>query len=274
LYEAALAADEKLGFSPGIAFTRAELGHVMRLEGDLDRAQAYQDEALALFRKIGQRTANQTIEFGCLALARADVQEAARLFRSALAECWALGDNPGIVACLTGLAEVSSLRGDPRRAAQLLGVAEARLERTGAQRAWIHLPDYEREIKAVRGALDAVTLAAEWAEGRAQESPDAIDALPDEPEGEPWTAASPPFRAPARAPLRTLKAQWGGLTAREREVAALVAQGKPNRRIAEDLVVSERTVEAHISNILSKLELTSRTQIAAWAIGKGLVQVR
>jgi predicted ATPase/DNA-binding CsgD family transcriptional regulator len=274
LYEAALAADEKLGFSPGIAFTRAELGHVMRLEGDLDLAQAYQDEALALFRKIGQGTANQTVEFGCLALARGDIQEAARRFRYAVTEFSALGDNPGIVACLTGLAEVSSLRGDPRRAAQLLGVAEARLERTGAQRAWIHLPDYERAIKAVREALDAVTLAAEWAAGRAQESLEAIDAIPDEPKRVAGPPSTPPATAPAYPLLRTLKAQWGGLTAREREVAALVAHGKPNRQIAEDLVVSERTVEAHIGNILAKLELTSRTQIATWAIGKGLVQVR
>ena len=77
---------------------------------------------------------------------------------------------------------------------------------------------------------------------------------------------------PSLTPLRAAKEQFGGLTARKREVAALVAQGNSNREIAEALVVSERTVGAHISNILSKLGMISRTQIATWAIGKGLAR--
>ncbi len=63
---------------------------------------------------------------------------------------------------------------------------------------------------------------------------------------------------------------FGGLTAREREVAALIAQGKFNREIADLLVLSERTIETHVSNIMFKLNFTSRRQIAAWAIEKGL----
>jgi non-specific serine/threonine protein kinase len=54
-----------------------------------------------------------------------------------------------------------------------------------------------------------------------------------------------------------------GLTRREKEVAALVAQGLTNRQIAKELVVSERTVEKHASNILRKLNLTSREQVAS-----------
>jgi len=64
--------------------------------------------------------------------------------------------------------------------------------------------------------------------------------------------------------------QFGGLTEREREVAALLAQGKTNREIADLLVVHYRTIETHVSNILSKLGLTSRAQIALWAREKGL----
>jgi DNA-binding CsgD family transcriptional regulator len=63
---------------------------------------------------------------------------------------------------------------------------------------------------------------------------------------------------------------YGGLSAREREVAALVAQGMSNREIATSLVVSERTAEAHVSNILGKLGFTTRAQIAVWAVEKGL----
>ncbi len=60
------------------------------------------------------------------------------------------------------------------------------------------------------------------------------------------------------------------LTEREREVAALIARGKSNGEIASELVVSKRTVEKHIANILSKLALTSRAQIVRWAIDHGL----
>jgi predicted ATPase/DNA-binding CsgD family transcriptional regulator len=75
------------------------------------------------------------------------------------------------------------------------------------------------------------------------------------------------------SPRRALKQHFGRLTAREREVAQLVAQGKSNRAIAEELVVGVSTIEAHITHILSKLGFSSRAQIAAWAVDKGLSQV-
>jgi DNA-binding NarL/FixJ family response regulator len=79
-------------------------------------------------------------------------------------------------------------------------------------------------------------------------------------------------RPPAPTPRRSVKASFDGLTRREREIAALIAQGRINREIAEALVVGERTVETHISNILSKLGFTSRRQITVWAIEKGLAK--
>jgi DNA-binding CsgD family transcriptional regulator len=62
----------------------------------------------------------------------------------------------------------------------------------------------------------------------------------------------------------------GGLTPRQREVAWHVAQGKTNKVIAEELVLSVRTVEDHVSNILSQLDFDSRTEIAAWVVKVGL----
>src|SRR5438445_548433 len=75
---------------------------------------------------------------------------------------------------------------------------------------------------------------------------------------------------PTTTPLRAAKQAYGGLTGREREIAALIARGKANREIAETLVLSERTVEYHVSNILAKLGAASRAQIAAWATERGL----
>ena len=73
------------------------------------------------------------------------------------------------------------------------------------------------------------------------------------------------------SPKQAAKQAFGGLTAREREIATLIAQGKFNREIADALVLSERTIETHVSNIMLKLSLTSRRQIAAWAIERGLI---
>ena len=71
-------------------------------------------------------------------------------------------------------------------------------------------------------------------------------------------------------PEQAAKATYGGLTRREREVAAQLVLGKTNREIAETLVVSTKTVEAHVSRILSRLGFTSRAQIAGWAVEKNL----
>jgi DNA-binding CsgD family transcriptional regulator len=70
---------------------------------------------------------------------------------------------------------------------------------------------------------------------------------------------------------REAKGEFGGLTERERGIAALVGQGLSNREIAAALVLSERTVEKHVSNILGKLGMAARAQLIAWALQKGLV---
>ncbi len=75
----------------------------------------------------------------------------------------------------------------------------------------------------------------------------------------------------AQQPRAEGPAKGSQLTAREGEVIRLVAQGKSNREIATVLVISEKTVKAHISNILGKLGLEDRTQMAIHAIKNGLV---
>jgi len=73
---------------------------------------------------------------------------------------------------------------------------------------------------------------------------------------------------PASAPLAE------HLTEREREVVRLVAQGRSNAEIAQTLIISDKTVKTHISNVLSKLNLQDRTQLAIYAIKNGLVDLR
>jgi DNA-binding NarL/FixJ family response regulator len=76
------------------------------------------------------------------------------------------------------------------------------------------------------------------------------------------------------ATLRAPRSAAGSLTAREREVLTLIAEGATNRQIARRLSVTERTARTHVSNILGKLGLTSRTQAALWAVREGLAPAR
>jgi non-specific serine/threonine protein kinase len=76
--------------------------------------------------------------------------------------------------------------------------------------------------------------------------------------------------APAPTAARAEKEALGGLTRRERDVAALIAQGKANRAIGQELGIGERTVEGYVASALAKLGFGSRTQLAAWAVERGV----
>src|SRR5262249_24992033 len=69
---------------------------------------------------------------------------------------------------------------------------------------------------------------------------------------------------------RREREMFGGLTARERAVTTLIAQGKSNREIAEAMTVGVKTVETYVTRILNKLDFDSRVQIATWTLEKGL----
>jgi DNA-binding NarL/FixJ family response regulator len=115
------------------------------------------------------------------------------------------------------------------------------------------------EAQGLRAEADAArTEALESVE-------DIVDRLPDAyPATGLRTSAHRAIGVGARTRQRLARGPHG-LTPRERQVAVLIAAGHTNRAIAERLVVSERTVESHVSGILAKLEFSTRAQIAAWA---------
>lgn len=73
----------------------------------------------------------------------------------------------------------------------------------------------------------------------------------------------------AQEDTQALPGRGGALTEREREVLSLIADGRSNREIAKALVLSEKTVKTHVSNVLMKLDLADRTQAALWAVRHG-----
>jgi two-component system NarL family response regulator len=75
----------------------------------------------------------------------------------------------------------------------------------------------------------------------------------------------------ARCWRETVEAKWKRLTEREREILALIVHGKTDKEIAAQLSIKLKTVGNHVSSILEKLEMTSRTEAAVWAVKEGFV---
>jgi len=264
------------------------LGLVALHQGDYAGAIAHLEEALLVAQETGEDLfyAEALAHLGTVALRVGDYRQSAVLYQQSLALIWTRGYRENIVKDLAGLAAVASLLGQPERGARLCGAVEALREMSGITLSPLNRAEYDRTVEGIRAQLDEAMFVAAWKEGRTMPLEEAIayalvtkDALPtdeqslevDAEEASSSGTVSPP-PSPSLSPRRTLNEKFGGLTSREREVARLVAQGKPNRAIAEELVVGVSTVEAHITHILSKLGFSSRAQIAAWAVNKGLAQ--
>jgi predicted ATPase/DNA-binding CsgD family transcriptional regulator len=263
------------------------LGMVALRQGDYGAARTQFEEALAVAREMGdaQFMADALVHLGTVALRMGDAHESAALYQQSLALYRVQGYKDGIAEDLAGLAEVASLTRQPERAARLCGAVEALREASHTSLPPLRRAAYDRIVGGIRAQLDDAAFAEAWAQGRAMELSQAIALAIETRDTSPTATARPqaseeeaPSDLPPGAlsqplsPRRALRQQFGGLTAREREVARLVAQGKSNRAIAGELVVGVSTVEAHITHIFTRLGFSSRAQIAAWAVDTGLAQ--
>ncbi len=120
------------------------------------------------------------------------------------------------------------------------------------------LRKHERGIALVQASLSAEAFANAWKDGERLPLESAIDeALVID------TAAAP-------RPVITQDGDGTNLSAREREVLKLLTDGLSDRKIAESLSISTRTVNYHVTNLLTKLGVDSRTAAAALAVRQGL----
>ncbi|MBG0738068.1 response regulator transcription factor [Paeniglutamicibacter antarcticus] len=122
------------------------------------------------------------------------------------------------------------------------------------------------EEEKVRGALEAGAAGYLLKDA---DAPDVTAAIRSAVAGE--VNLDPAAARALTASLRAPKHEQAPLTTREREVIVAIASGATNRQIARTLGLAERTARTHVSNILAKLGLTSRTQAAMWAVREGLV---
>jgi DNA-binding NarL/FixJ family response regulator len=153
-------------------------------------------------------------------------------------------------------------QGHLRQAARLWGAASAVRDEIHALLPPAYQADYAPFLAKVRDALGEQAFATAWAEGRAMTLDEAIALAKASPTVEP--EAVPPTTRPTYA-ARTPPSDYG-LTPREFEVLRLVANGLTDAQIAEQLVISPRTVGKHLQSIYSKLYLPSRSAATRWAI--------
>jgi predicted ATPase/DNA-binding CsgD family transcriptional regulator len=297
LFESSLATYRRLNDRWGIASTLAYLGNVLYFQAEYATARRYLDEALTLFQTMGQEwgIAFTLYGRGLVAVNERDLKAAQRYLEESQTRLRQLGDRRGLIRAVTGLAMVASDRdraiearallleamrltcevGDQwsvtatldvmaglcvrhkeiQLAARLCGAAEALRDSLGVPLAPALRDRCAPTLERLRSQIPMASLERLWSEGRS---------LTLEAATELFEAA----KLGAAGKVTSLDA----LTAREIEVVRLVAEGLTDAAIAERLVVSVRTVHAHLRSMYSKLDVTTRTGAVRRALEHGLLR--
>jgi DNA-binding CsgD family transcriptional regulator/tetratricopeptide (TPR) repeat protein len=268
----ALALAQEIGSGNWIRIVSGFLARTCILQREVARAEQLLDAALppdAPSQTIGQRLVWRARAE--LALARGSPSLALELTNRLIASAANLSEGQVIP-------HLWKLQGEALAALQQESEAEAALRAALASARAQRLRPLHWRVAAALGSLFRTTRRSEDAEQASAAARVTIEELAAEiPEEVLRTtflsnALAGLSRPRPLTPRRVTRQAFGGLTEREREVAALIAQGASNKEIAAHLVVGLRTVETHVSSIFSKLGLTSRAQIAVWANEKGLAQ--
>lgn len=171
-----------------------------------------------------------------------------------------------IAFCVEGLGILFFVNQDPIKAVHYWGMAEALREASHIPLQFIYREECERIVASSRLLLGEEAFTTAWAQGRAMMPEQAFAAR--EPQVMPGKISPVTPSIPPTTPAPSYPA---GLTAREVEVLRLVAQGLSNAQIAEQLVISPYTVNAHMRSIYNKLEVNSRIAVVQFATKHHLV---
>jgi predicted ATPase/DNA-binding CsgD family transcriptional regulator len=251
--------NRELGDLDGIAYAINATAIGAFQLGDADAAEPLLEEALAAARAVGNRryTSRILLGMGFIAVEREDWPAARGLFEESAAIAAEYGDRWMISAfCLPELARAHVAEGRAEIAAILLGAAEAERDSADVPIPAREVGPHEETVRAARSALGEDRFAEAWAAGRAMTMAEAM-------------AAAEASVAPAEAAAPTGDA--GPLTPREAEVLRLVARGLTDAEVADALVLSRRTVHAHLRSVYRKLGLGSRSAATRWAVEHDLV---
>ena len=260
LAEAALAVMRDIDQQWGAARTLLGLAELARLTGDAVGARRRYADALTILREVNARPeiarclaglGRIAMDQGEIALARRHLTESTELSRS-------MGSRIGMIRGLEAFAALAPAEERPDRCVQLAGAAAALRE---AARLPSQSGAHSERLLAAARSLGQEAIGHLWAQGSGLDAAAAVELAlaPPQPAttGDATGIASRPG-AKVAGP--------GGLTPRERQIVALIAEGCSNKAIAEELVISPATAARHVANILLKLGFSSRAQVAAWAV--------
>jgi DNA-binding NarL/FixJ family response regulator len=235
------------------------LGRVALCCGEPAVAREHLEVTVAVWQETGDLRSSVGALVG---LAHVELLEdrpsrARELLTSALVLSEELGSRVGVAYSLEGFAMLDASEGEFVRAMRLAGAADTL--RSSMQHPISPADEavLERALAGARSALGARAEAA-WLTGRELDVEDAIE-----------LARTGVPMAQAASSEVAWELPWSALTAREQQVAALVADGLSNRQIGRELAISPRTVKRHIENILTRLSFASRTQVATWVVAHG-----
>ena len=256
LHEQCLSEFRALGNAHGSAWALYDLGLVARDRGAEGEARRYFTESRTLFREMTYdwAVAWASWNLGGLALQRGDVAEAASLYAEGLLLYQTSQDRRGIAQSLEGLAKVAAHRGAMVATVQLLAAAEGLRRTFGVRLTDAERADYAQVVTSAEVRIGTRERLRLWSAGQGLSTEEAVKTALEVARG----IGGP---TPGFPEL---------LTAREREVAVLVAQGRTNREIGEVLGITEKTAANHVQNIMNKLSVGRRSEIAAWAVARGL----
>ncbi len=256
LHEEALAIRRARGSPRDVALSLCNLGRLAALRGEYGTAHILLEESLRLAAQVGGNLSRAwpLHALGELALLEGDAAAAAGAFAESLALAREVGLKEAVGA-LEGIALAAAL-GEAEPAVRLLGAAEAVRETIRAPQLPTERVHSAPAVARLRAALGVPAFDAAWAAGRRMGVDEAIET---------GLAVASDARVPATGGGGAAPGPVGPLSPREHEVAELIAQGCSNREIAARLVITEGTATNHVTHILNKLGLRSRTQIAVWA---------
>jgi DNA-binding CsgD family transcriptional regulator len=232
--------------------------------GDLAAARPVLEEAVALHRQLGGPffVAHGLDALGRLATADGHHSEAQSALHESLRLRCELGDTTNIARTLESIAALCAAKAQPERAVHLAGAASAIRENLGEMQSPMERARMNHWLAQLRQALGSEATTAAWEAGRATSLEEAVELAP---------AETPRPRARRKRPPKAVPQHVTVLSPRQQQVAALLARDLSNQQIAGQLVITQRTVAAHIEHILDKLGFASRHQIGAWAIERGLL---
>ena len=302
--EEALALWRETGNDDGIAWGLSMLGWIYERAGDYEQAQRLADESITLFetrrsqrhnrygvyllacdlafirgeygiaeqhlkkgmdisQQVGDQMAyaRRLTRLALITMAKGSLNRAQRLLKQSLDANQNSGDRWNMAMILVAVVHLNTVQGRLKKAARCLGAVQVFLDWFGSSLWPLDQLLYEKDLQFVESGMSEAEYQAAIAEGR-QQGLDVEQAT---------VFASAMLEDPTnQARGKAAQADAIKLTPREREIAALISRGMNNNEIAQTLFLGVRTIEAHVTHILNKLDFSSRTQIAVWAVQKGI----